>query len=425
MKLTKLVLRIVCLLVFAFTLSAQRSFTTGGGEVVIYQNSNDAGVYYNVPSNEVAYNVQIVKINSTKYVTVYHGEPNKSTTASFGDSVKIGVRNDSNWWLMPTVKNFKIWSHPTDIWSILFSSEGTNIDSVSGGGNPMVTLYGGQYHILFLGVTHDSHPQRLNDSGWRHYLLQARTTDFVNMELRTQLNSVMTWKPFNETVDQTWRRPLAHTATDNLGVVSIKPRTYLGTYGLIGSIVKYSDKYYYFYTDMDNTNKTWLYYRTATDLTIEKCWSPAQKVTTSLPLQNDCIVRVAKTYCPYYKKWRWAVFYSCYRISGSSYKQDIAVEYTKNMILNGSGGLNSLKFHKSIVNGLGLSDYYLNLNQSVNGCYQQHYYMSDAEGTLVVPSAYGQGDGYNGIITWTDFLPDNAYGGTVWRAGYEVFKKTI
>ena len=38
----------------------------------------DEGLYFDVPAHEVAYNVQIVRLDSGGYATVYHGEPKKS-----------------------------------------------------------------------------------------------------------------------------------------------------------------------------------------------------------------------------------------------------------------------------------------------------------------------------------------------------------
>lgn len=37
----------------------------------------DEGLYFDVPSTEVAYNVQIIRLTPGGYATVYHGEPSK------------------------------------------------------------------------------------------------------------------------------------------------------------------------------------------------------------------------------------------------------------------------------------------------------------------------------------------------------------
>ena len=46
------------------------------------------------------------------------------------------------------------------------------------------------YYIFFLAVGDDNNDKNVEESDYRHILLQARTKDFVHVDLRTEVDGV-------------------------------------------------------------------------------------------------------------------------------------------------------------------------------------------------------------------------------------------
>lgn len=250
---------VTLVLVTHFYADSVHSYVTGGNELIVFHNSDDTGIYYDTPWNQVAYNVQIVKVPDTYYVkpgyiTVYHSEPNKGAPygCQWGDSIKVWIKQGSWRWDMPVnAAEFRIWG-PTNqaykqsmLWSHKATSNCTNFfDSVSGGGNPMVIaghhwlgdLY---YYVFFIGVVHDNHPDRYDDSKWRHYLFVARTLNFITFYLQTDNG----WQEFNP--NTTFPKPL-QDINGNVIRSEIPTTSCCETSGFIGSIVLHNKKYYFF-----------------------------------------------------------------------------------------------------------------------------------------------------------------------------------
>jgi len=258
------------------------------------------------------------------------------------------------------------------------------------------------YYLFFLGVLDDDIDRTYGENDYAHYLLEARTLDFVNFYMKTEENGQQIWKLFNGNV-----RPRTLQDVRGLTVMSHNRYSPYNSFGLIGTVVYINNTYYYFYTDhAPGTNDVHLYYRSATNVTGNNYWSDAYQITSS-PLQQGAIVRVAKDRT----RAKWVVVYSCYKNEGSI-KQDICLQYTQNLNIIGTGGISSLTFYDYFSNGRGVSNnYYLGLNQSIN--FQQHYLMTDKNGTIAVPSGYGS----QGIITWSD-ISGGAWGADVYRAGW-------
>ncbi|MHB9037255.1 MAG: hypothetical protein ACYC64_11370 [Armatimonadota bacterium] len=391
-----------------------RTYTTNG--LTVTHDTADEGMYFDSQPNELAYNVQIMRADNDTYYTIFHSEPNKPAKKHYpGDSIKTGIQTGDFTYSMPDI-GFRLYGHPTDSQSIMYSPEDYGTNGWGGAGNPM--LVKGRsgdkyYYAFFIAVTDDDHDRDINEADFRHYLCQARSLDMLNWELRTEIDGVSAWKPFNSTVPMEWRRARTIQDVDGNTIRGLRATAMSGTQGLIGSICYCNDKYYYFYTDVDADGNTGLYVRTCADLTRENAWSAAQKVADKLML--GMIVRVAKARGLN----RWAVLYNGYK---AAKVQDLMLQYTSNMNVVGPGGISDIKFYNEFVflegYNYGISDKYLGLASGTD-CFAQHYFMTDEYGNLAVPNQECQDYTRGGMVTWSAFT-SSIYGDNVYRASWNV-----
>ena len=391
--------------------ASARTFFTGGGQVEVQTTNSDAFLYYDTPSTEVAYNTQIIQASPSLYYTVYHSESKKPVGYFYpGDSVKSGTQSGNFSYTMPGNTDFRIYSTSTDPQSILYSANSYDpYIGWGGAGNPMVVKGAADdyYYTLFLGLSDDGFDRSQDD--YRHFLLQARTLDFQNFDLRTELYGQVQWQPFTPANSEFARRARTiqdvngNTIMSRLGVAPTQ------TQGLIGSMVYDNGLYHYFYTDVDIDGKTYLFQRQTTDIaSLNNTWSAAEKVSNEvLPLGT--VVRVAKAK----NMDRWVVLYNGYHGSTSGWVGDLFIQYTKDLSIIGDGGLSSIEFFDSIdpTTGFGVNnEFYLNLQVGGNS-FAQHDWMTDPFGNLAVPDSLGANTG--GLLTWSDFSA-GVYGGDVY-----------
>jgi hypothetical protein len=412
-------------LLAAFPVSA-RTFFTGGGHVAIQTSTSDAFLYYDTPTTEVAYNTQIIKSSPSLYHTVYHAEPKKPVGFFYpGDSLKSGTQSGSFSYAMPGNTAYRIHSTSTDPLSILYSAHSYDpYIGWGGAGNPMVVkeASGDYYHTLFLGVADDNFDRAQDD--YRHYLLQARTLDFQNFELRTELYGQVQWQPFTPANSEAARR--ARTIQDATGntIMSRLAVAPAETQGLIGSMVYDNGLYHFFYTDVDIDGRTYLFHRQTTDIAsldpTATPWTAAQKVNNEI-LQQSTVIRVAKAK----DMDRWVVYYNGYRPGASHIEGDLFLQYTENLSIIGNGGLSSLDFFDYFVPGppgpnsayhYGVNEeFYLNL-QAGGNVFAQHSWMTDPFGNLAIPDNLGNITG--GLLTWSDFST-GIYSGDVYGSPWD------
>ena len=410
-----------------------RCYETGG--VQVCHDNLDKSVFYQTPNTEVIYNLQVMK-DAGKYFYVYHGEPRKYGLYA-GDSVKVAI-NTNYTFSLPSPKNYVFWHTETDTQSIMYSEKNNNIfNSVSGAGNPMVIS--GQdgdpyYYVFFLSVAPDKDSDGLynrdaQNYNFRHYLVQGRTKDFIEFDLKVEGGGGGVWKKFDDTncpiVSTNGCRPQLVSDTNGNIIRSHKalapgegmpcPNNSLlscftpnnginyfsrGSQGLIGSISKVNGVYYYFYTDYGsdpNDYGYYLYYRTATNLNQNNAWSPAKKISSNMIGTGG--VRVAKARGLN----KWVVVYSCYGpIIG---KQDLCIQYTDNLTVEGAGGISSLQNIVSDPFHLVL-DYYLGLYLVGDNAHTaaQHFWMTDRDGNLTIPNSDSNVYQTGGELYWSDFL---------------------
>ena len=384
-----------------------RCYPTGG--LTVCHDQNDMSVFYNTPLQEVAYYVQTIR-DSLNYWTIYHSNARNKSPGSFGDSIKVGSLQASYNYLMPPNKSYKIWGTQTDGSSILYSADGTNsYTSVSGGGNPIAVAgryWAGDnyYYVFFLGVADDNMNRLAGENDYRHYLLEARTLDFVNFEIKADINGVEQWKQFNDSACQanpaSCRPKMLKDINGNI-IRSNQAKHPDLTFGLIGSISIINNTYYYFYTDYDTSSQNfYLYYRTATNITGNNYWSAPIRISNNIG--GAAIVRVAKAK----GLDKWAVFYNCW----SSGRSDLCLQYTNNLNVIGSGGISDL-----VIDNFNAGNFYLGL-QGVN----QQGILTDKNGNLISPDNEDQTYARGGELRWSDFSSPGVYGGKVWRAGWGV-----
>jgi hypothetical protein len=359
------------------------------GIFVCYEN--DESVFYATPENEVAYSVQTIH-DGDKFYTIYHSEPR--THYKTGDAVKSGVHQGPYAFTMPP-HDFRLWGPEDDPASLMAST------SVGGAANPIAIsgLPGDPYfYVFFLGVNDDEQTRDRARSHWRHYLLEARTRDFVSFDLMTDAG----WAPFSPDV-----RPAPVRDTAGAIIRSNSARVLGHTQGLIGSISFVNGRYYFFYFDYgpegDQVN---LYLRTSADLRHDR-WSSEKRVSPAIGLG---MVRVAKAW----NLDRWAVMYGCY----VGKIQDICVQYTRNLNVYGPGGLSDLH--------LTSSEFALGLARDGRArSYAQPYWLTDRWGNLDSPDSNGGMEFY-----WTDMTRSQCrarpypfcpvYGGAVRRGRWSV-----
>jgi hypothetical protein len=394
-----------------------RSYTVNG--VTIIHNTGDESLYYNTPPCEVAYNTQIMRIDTNTYWTLYHSEPHKTMCAMYpGDSIKSGGYTGNFTYLMPSVA-FRLYGHPTDTLSPLYSPESYGVTGWGGTGNPMIVKGRSgddYYYAFFIGVVADDFPDRsVTHNDFRHYLFQARSLNLSSWELKTELNGVITWKPFNDSVPMTWRRARTLQDVSGQALMSQVATAMSSTQGLIGSICYVDSNYYYFYTDVAPDQYTYLYVRTCADVTGNNVWSLPTCIAG--PVMTGMLPRIAKAR----GMSRWAVLYNGYQPGNT---QQLILQYTQNMNVVGPGGISDLtlydSFYQPAVYGYtyGISNNYLGL-ASGNGVFGQHDFLTDEYGNLTVPNQEDADASRGGMITWTAFT-SSVYGDPVYRAGFNI-----
>ncbi len=383
----RLLIGAIVLLAYSAAKAEAPCFETSG---IFVCYDNDESVFYATPENQVAYNVQTIH-DGDNFYTIYHSEPR--THYKTGDGVKAGARSGPYSFKMPP-HDFRLWG-PEDDPVSLMASTGTG-----GAANPIAIsgLPGDPYfYVFFLGVNDDEQMRDLARSHWRHYLLEARTRDFVSFDLMTDAG----WAPFSPDI-----RPAPVRDTAGAIIRSNSARVLGHTQGLIGSISFVNGLYYFFYFDYGpDGNEFNLYLRTSTDVR-RGGWSPAKLVLSSIGLR---MVRVAKAW----NLDRWAVMYGCY----VGNLQDICVQYTRSLDVFGPGGLSDLQL---------TSDFALGLARDGRArSFAQPYWLTDRWGNLDAPDSNGSMEFY-----WTDMTHSQClahpypfcpvYGGAVRRGSWSV-----
>lgn len=371
----------------------------------------DEGLYFDVPATEVAYNVQVIRLDSGGYVTVYHGEPRK-TPGLPGDAVKAALQPGRFAFAMPKERGFAIPNDTEDPVSSLYS-----VGTLWGGaGNPMtVRGRGGDpyFHVFFLAVADDDGDRAGED--YRHYVCQARTRDFRTFELRVAAETGrIAWKPLSAESPGEWNRPwLLHDQNGDL-IRSRKATAVPDTQGLIGSVFFQGGVYHFCYTDRDLDGKTYLFHRTCENLDAASDgrtgWSPAARLSSPLP--TGTLIRVA----PARDRKSLAVLYNGYWEEPHRLRQGLFLQYTASASPSGPGGLAGIRWFDRIAgeNGIGVSDARLDL-KSGGGNFSQHDFLTDAEGALAVPEGNDTRAQARGLLTWADFTR-GVYGGQVFWA---------
>ncbi len=375
----------------------------------------DEGLYFDVPATEVAYNVQVIRLDSGGYVTVYHGEPRK-TPGLPGDAVKAASQPGRFTFAMPKERGFAIPNDTEDPASPLYSV-GTQW---GGAGNPMtVRGRGGEpyWHIFFIVVADDDGDRAGED--YRHHVCQARTRDFRSFELQVAAEGGrIAWKPLSAESRREWKRPWRlHDQNGDL-IRSRKATAVPDTQGLIGSIFLQGDAYHFCYTDRDLDGKTYLFHRTCENLDAASNgrtgWSPAARLSSPLP--TGTLIRVA----PACDRKSLAVLYNGYWEESHRLRQGLFLQHTASAAPGGPGGLAEIRWFERIVgeNGIGVSGARLEL-KSGGGNFSQHDFLTEADGALAVPERDGKRPEAGGLLTWADFTR-GVYGGQVFWGTWNV-----
>jgi hypothetical protein len=189
------------------------------------------------------------------------------------------------------------------------------------------------------------------------------------------------------------------------------------TQGLLGSICRYDNTYFFFYTAPAPDGKTYLYCRTVAAPHVgQGLWSAAKRVSSE-PLMYGTLVKVAKAH----GMDKWAVFYNGYKVANGKLACDLMLQYTENMKIIGPGGISSLRFYDYWKGRLAVSkDKYLGLASGATPG-AQFYFMIDEYGNLTVPDQEDQSYRRGGMVFWTSFT-GSVFGDDVYRAGWSVSK---
>ncbi len=389
-----------------------QQYSTAHGTLWIEHDPSAEGLYFDVPSSEVTYNVHILRRAADDYVTLYHGEPMKSPGKP-GDSIKVARWTGSFPWQMPDARHFVIHGDLQDELSPLYSP----IDAWGGAGNPMVVkgLPPDPYsYVFFLTLTDVNGDRKGND--FRHTLCQMRTRDFVRFDLLTSVGGTLQWKPIAPDTPIAWRRPWLLRDAEGQFICSRDPTVFHATQGLIGSICCHDRNYLFFYADRDADGKTYLFVRQTRSLLPTQegrtGWSPARRISS--PLMTGCVIRVAKTR----DQSRWVVLYNGYRQTPQGLRQDLFLQCTGSLNVDGANGLAGIKWYGSRVGDLAVGTSYLKLT-SGGGSFAQHCLMTDPYGALAVPDRDDHDEQVGGLLTWADFSR-GVYGGHVYWAEWRV-----
>jgi hypothetical protein len=268
---------------------------------------------------------------------------------------------------------------------------------------------GDEYYYVFLLATAPT------EGGNRHVLIQARTYDFENFDIRGRSgeNTSVQWVPFgSQAVSGARKRgstpdpsPGAVLDADGKPVIGNCAGQGFDTHGLVGSISVVDQLYHYFYTDVLPADcnepvlkrRMGLYLRTSRDLTGDRVWSAPRLVAEPLPAQS--LVRVAKAK----GMDRWAVSYTCSRPANApgGPVADLCVQYTPDLSV---GALAALTWYAEPVTAM-RSPAYLGLRSGGDGSGRfgrsQHFWMTDRYGNLDTPASFPAKAGF---LTWLDRL---------------------
>lgn len=368
----------------------------------------DEGLHFDVPASEVAYNVQIVRLDSGGYATVYHGEPKKSPGQP-GDAVKVAVQPGRFTFQMPSDRRFAIQNDLHDPLSALYSAG----PMWGGAGNPVVIKGQGSdryFYVFFLTLADDDGDRAGED--FRHQLCQARTLDFREFELRVQIAGRIEWKPYRPDAPAEWKRPWPLRDANGERICSRGPTGFAHTQGLIGSICFHADRYHFFYTDRDTDGKTYLFHRTCLDLVSlqddRTAWSSTARLSDAMP--TGTVIRVALAR----DQTRWAALYNGYHEGPNGLRQDLFLQYTRDLTIHGANGLAGIRWFDRIVGEYGISTAFVGL-RSGGGIFAQHDFLTDPRGVLTVPDVDDGRSPIGGLLTWADFSR-GVYGGKVYWA---------
>lgn len=408
----------------------------------VCHDTDDEGVFYDTPSNMVAYAVQTVKLNSADYLTRFHSGPIGKSTCLTGDSVRGGVHSITHAaYYMPSSISTFLWGNTQDTASRVYSGDyltpiGTRLgtkwgypstteicapwNAWNGAANPM-TLFAatgsdtGMY-TFFISTTADDNGHS-DTSTFGHRLHMAYTisgstyirygagsTDWTDQSSCATTSTSSTCRPY--------------TLVDGNSnpIISEAQRYSEETVGLIGSMnyVSAAGKYYFFYTDYDGSTPK-LFYRTLNSSSDLSQNGPLWSAPTALmTVSAEMIVRVALGAPPHND--RWVVMYNCYRdtLYGT---QDVCLQYTEPF----SSGDPTAAIAALTV-GIVDSNHYLGLAGGSVRDFQQPYWLTDKVGNLTNPSS---SETRGGELRWTNFYRDGStyapYGGIVYRGGWDVY----
>lgn len=373
----------------------------------------DEGLFFDVPATEVAYNVQITRLDSGGYATVYHGEPKKAPGLP-GDAVKAALQPGVFTYAMPKERHFAIPNDTEDTESALYS-----VGKMWGGaGNPMTvrSRRGDPYfHVFFISVTDDDGSRSGDD--YRHHLGQARTRDFRTFELRVKAEGRVTWKPLSNATPREGKRPWLLRDRNGEPIAGRRATAHPDTQGLIGSIFFQGGTFHFCYTDRDQNGKTYLFHRTCENLDAvsdgRTGWSPAARI--SGPLPTGTVIRVAPTR----DRKSLVILYNGYWEDSHGLRQGLFLQHTTPASLDSPGGLAGKGWFDRIIgeNGIGPAIARLDL-KSGGGNFAQHDFLTDAEGALTVPETDDTHPEIGGLLTWADFTR-GVYGGQVFWARWQ------
>lgn len=373
----------------------------------------DEGLYFDVPSTEVAYNVQIIRLTPGGYATVYHGEPRK-TPGLPGDAVKAALQTGEFAFAMPKERHFAIPNDTEDAQSALYSV-GT---MWSGAGNPMTIRGRGDepyFHLFFIAVTDDDRNRTGED--YRHHVCQARTRDFREFDLRVEAEGRIAWKPLRDSSPREWKRPWLLRDRNGDLIRSRQATAYPDTQGLLGSIFFQGGAYHFCYTDRDTDGQTYLFHRTCEDIDAvddnRTGWSPAARLSDPLP--TGTLIRVAPTR----DRKALAALYNGYWEGPQRLHAALFLQHTSSATPDAPGGLAEIRWFERVVghNGVGLTTARLDVKAG-GGNLSQHDFLTDPEGALAVPEADDTRPEVGGLLTWADFTR-GVYGGQVFWARWQ------
>ncbi|MHC4124099.1 MAG: heparinase II/III domain-containing protein, partial [Planctomycetota bacterium] len=414
------------------------SYLTANSKIMVVHDTDDEWMYFNVPNNEVAYAMQIIKESDSKYYVVYHGEPNKPNAISgnrCGDGLKVAIDNGSFDYTMPSTRNHGLWCTYDITYgaSRIYSSDDmsdytNNRDwrTWGGPGNPMVVKgpSDSHYYVHFIAATDpdgDRAWSEADEGDCSHHLCLSRTTDFSSFDMRTELPSPnnICWREFGVHPEWGWDYPRALDDTTGAQLRALENYYMNDIKGMLGSVCYYDGKYYFFYADTDSSDNSYLYYRWTDDvdeLVAATSWTSAIKVNTRQTLAGRKIM-----IAPAHDMDRWAVVYHAPQDTAEHYP-DIQVQYTENMNVIGTGGLSDIVWYSYADR----DNHYLGRQigtLSVGATCYQAYFMTDPAGRLAVPDNKPQNATAGGLATFADHVDSyvGCWGGKMYLIYWDLY----